>query len=137
MISLYIFLTVALLAVLTGQSLPDAARFALAAMFAFTGASHFTPMRHDFARMVPAIFPSPMAMVYLTGALEILGAAGLMLPATRRPAALCLALLLAALFPANIRASRHAIPLRGKPPTPLPIRAAIQILYIAAAIYSA
>jgi uncharacterized membrane protein len=54
----------------------DSARFALAVMFVFTGAAHFTRMKHDMARMVPSVFPQPMGMVYFTGICEWLGAIG-------------------------------------------------------------
>ncbi len=65
----------------------DSARFALAAMFVFTGAAHFTRMKHDMARMVPSVFPQPMGMVYFTGICEWLGAIGLLVanPKRRRP----------------------------------------------------
>jgi uncharacterized membrane protein len=113
-----------------------AARAALALMFVFTGVTHFTPMRHDFARMVPPAFAQRMAVVYFTGVCEILGALGLLIPGTRRAAGLCLALLLVAMFPANIRAARHGVRLGGRRPAPLPLRAAMQTLYIALAVWS-
>ena len=107
-----------------------AARGALAAMFLFTGGSHFTDMRHDFAAMIPAPLPRELWVVYATGALEIAGAIGLLIPRTRRAAGLGLALLLVALFPANVHAALNAIPLGGRPPTTLWLRAPMQLLYI-------
>ena len=62
----------------------------------------------DLVRMVPPRFPRPELLVTVTGVLEILGAIGLLIPATAKLAALCLALLLTALFPANIHAAAAA-----------------------------
>lgn len=68
-------------------SWPAAVRAGLAAMLLFTASAHFTPMRHDLARMMPPAVPSPMAMVYFTGLCEIAGAVGLLIRPTRRAAA--------------------------------------------------
>jgi hypothetical protein len=43
------------------------ARWALAAMFLFTGVAHFTKAKYSMARMVPRTFGNAMAMVYFTG----------------------------------------------------------------------
>jgi uncharacterized membrane protein len=108
----------------------DAARYALALMFVFTGTAHFNRMKHDLARMVPAIFPRPLALVYLTGICEFLGAAGLLLPRFRSFAGICLIALLIVLFPANVKAARDRLLLRGKAVTPLWQRAPMQIFFI-------
>jgi len=109
----------------------DCARYALAVMFVFTGISHFTRMKQDFVKMLPSFVPQPMAIIYLTGVLEFLGAIGLLLPRFERWAALGLIGLLIAMFPANVKAALQAIPLRGKSPTPLWLRAPMQVLFIA------
>lgn len=62
---------------------------------------------------------------------------GLLLPATRSTAGLCLALLLIAMFPANINAARKHIQLRGKRPTPLWLRLPMQLVYIGLAVIAA
>ncbi len=108
----------------------DSARSALACLFVFTGVAHFNRMRHDLVRMVPSFLPQPMAVIYLTGVLEFSGAAGLLIPAVQRWAALGLILLLIAMFPANVKAGLQAIPLRGKPATPLWLRTPMQLLFI-------
>jgi uncharacterized membrane protein YphA (DoxX/SURF4 family) len=51
------------------------------------------------------VFPRSDLIITATGILEILGAIGLMVPRTWRAAALCLVLLLVALFPANVYAA--------------------------------
>jgi uncharacterized membrane protein YphA (DoxX/SURF4 family) len=63
-------------------------------MFVFTATAHFNKMKHDPARMIPAYLPHPVLLVYVTGVLELLGAAGLVLPAFRRVAGICLIALL-------------------------------------------
>jgi uncharacterized membrane protein len=115
----------------------DSTRVGLAVMFLFTASAHFTRMKEDLVRMVPPSFPNPRALVFATGVLEILGAIGLLLPATRRLAAWGLALLLLALFPANVSAARRGLTLRGKPVTPLAIRLPIQLLFLAVTLWVA
>jgi len=108
----------------------DSARFALAVLFVFTGISHFTKLKREMARMVPGIFPNPMAWVYLTGVFELLGAAGLILARTRTAASLALAAMLVAMFPANIKAAREGLTVGGKPATALWLRAPMQVFFI-------
>ena len=108
----------------------DTARYALAVMFAFTGMAHFNRMRHDLVKMVPSFVPEPMAIIYFTGVLEWLGAVGLLLPGLQRWAGLGLIVMLVAMFPANVKAGLQAIPLRGKPATPLWLRTPMQLLFI-------
>jgi uncharacterized membrane protein len=107
------------------------ALYALAVMFVFTATAHFNKMKHDLARMIPSSFPRPMLIVYITGVLELLGAAGLLLPQFHRLAGICLIALLVGMFIANVNAAQRGVTLRGKPPTPLWSRAPMQILFIA------
>src|SRR5262249_21481193 len=111
-----------------------ALRIALTAMFLLTASAHWGKRRADLIRMVPAAFPRPDLLVTITGACEIAGAAGLIIPALATAAATSLALLLIAIFPANIRAAREGIAIAGRPPTPLPVRAAIQVIFLLALI---
>lgn len=107
-----------------------AGRGALVIMFLFTGTSHFTSMKYDFVAMIPPPLPNDLWVIYLSGVFEIAGAIGLLIPRTRRLAGICLVLLLAALFPANVYAALSEIPLRGEAATPLWIRTPMQLLYI-------
>jgi uncharacterized membrane protein len=109
-------------------------RAALAMMFLLTSSAHWGTRRPDLIRMVPAVFPRPDLMVTITGVLEILGAIGLLFPATASAAAVGLAVMLIALFPANARAARQHFTIGGKPATPLPLRTGLQIVFIAALI---
>ena len=110
---------------------------ALAVMFLVTATSHFAPMKEDLIKMVPRGLPYPRQIVFVTGVLEILGALGLLLPATRVAAAYCLIALLIALFPANVHAALKQIPLRGKRPTPLWMRLPMQLIWIALLLWIA
>ena len=81
------------------------ALYALAVMFVFTATSHFNKMKHDLAQMIPSSFPRPLLIVYITRILELLGAAGLVLPQFRRLAGVLLIALLVGMFIANVNAS--------------------------------
>jgi uncharacterized membrane protein len=107
-------------------------RWALAVMFLITATGHWGTRRPDLIAMVPPVFPQPGLLVTLTGILEILGAIGLMIPRTSRAAAACLALLLIAMFPANVYAAQQNLSIGGKPVTALPLRTTVQIGLIAA-----
>ena len=106
----------------------------LAAMFVLTGFSHFAlPLRRDLIAIVPPRLPAPGLLVTITGLLELLGAAGLLLPATRAAAAVCLLLLMLAMFPANVYAARMPHPPKSMT-TKLPLRTAIEVVFLAAAV---
>lgn len=107
------------------------ALYTLVVMFLFTATAHFNKMKHDLARMIPTYFPRPLLIVYVTGVLELLGATRLMLPQFRRLSGICLIALLVGMFIANANAAQRGVTLRGKPPTPLWLRAPMQILFIA------
>jgi uncharacterized membrane protein len=116
-----------------GGSWSGALRYALAAMFLFTAASHFAPKtRGDLVRMVPPAFPRPDLLVTITGIFELLGAIGLLLPPFMPLAALALSVLLIAMFPANIYAAQHELTIGGRPSTPLAIRFPLQLFWIGA-----
>jgi len=109
----------------------DSARWALAVMFVFTATAHFNKMKHDLAEMIPAFCPQRLALVYITGILELLGAAGLLIPRIQSLAGDCLIALLIGMFIANVNAAQKGVTLRGKPATPLWLRTPMQILFIA------
>src|SRR6516162_4068398 len=112
-------------------------RAALGFMFLFTASAHWGRRRPDLIRMVPPQLPHPHLLVTVTGILEILGAIGLFVPRTARAASICLALLLLALFPANIRAARQNLTIGGQHVLSWPIRGAIQLVFIATLIAAA
>lgn len=103
---------------------------AVAIMFLVTSAAHFSGMKYDLAAMMPEPLPDGLWIIHLTGVFEIAGAVGLPIPRTRRLAGICLALLLIAMFPANVYAALNEIPLGGQAATPLWLRTPMQILFI-------
>jgi uncharacterized membrane protein len=109
-----------------------ALRIALCLMFLVTASAHWGKGRPDMIRMVPPGFSRAALLVTVTGILEILGAIGLLVPVTARLAATCLAVLLLALFPANIRAARERLTILGRPAPRLAVRGAIQVVFVAA-----
>ncbi len=120
MAPLIVLVVVTLIARLAGQlgatPLRDwaaATRLGLAVMFCFTAAAHFNSMRSDMVRMVPPAVPNPELMVTLTGICEVLGAIGLLVPRTRRIAAVALIVFLIAVLPANIHAAQSGVTFRG------------------------
>ncbi len=84
----------------------DLARLTLAPLFAIAGIVHLA--RSDvFARVMPPAITHPHAVILLTGAAEIAGAAGLFVPATRMLAGVMLALYAVCVYPANILHAVH------------------------------
>jgi uncharacterized membrane protein len=91
-----------------------ALRALLALAFIGMGAAHFVPpVARGMAAMIPPAlrrrFPSPRALVAITGVCEIAGGLGLVAPwpEVRLAAGVCLAVFLVAVFPANAYAARH------------------------------
>ena len=80
--------------------------------------------------MVPRWIIDPDLVVLITGVLELAGAAGLLFRFTRPLAVTGLVVLLIAIFPANIKAARDRLTIRGLPATPLAVRALIQVVFI-------
>jgi uncharacterized membrane protein len=106
----------------------------LAVMFVITGIAHFVqPLRSGLIAIVPPQLPAPGLLVTITGVLELLGVVGLLIPQTRVAAAVCLVVLMVAMFPANIYAAR-AKRSEHAPNTPLTQRSLMQALFLAAAV---
>ncbi|MEU4573696.1 MULTISPECIES: hypothetical protein [Nonomuraea] len=112
----------------------------LAVMLVLTASAHFVPAGVTFmpnhasmVAMMPPFVPFPSFMVYATGVLELAGAAGLVLGATRRAAGLCLALFFLLVLPANVYAAVADVP----DASPLWLRVPEQVLYIAVALWAA
>ena len=136
-VSILIFWIAGRTGVTVFQDLRFVLRAALAVMFFLTASAHWGSRRPDLIRMVPPAFPRPDLLVTITGALEILGAIGLLLPSTARASSICLILLLVALFPANVRAARQHLTIAGKHVPSLPVRSIIQLVFIATLIAAA
>ena len=116
------------------DSWPAAIAVGLAAMFVLTGVAHFVnPLRRDMIAIVPPRLPSPGLLVTVTGVLELAGAAGLLYPPTRVAAAVCLFVLMLAMFPANVYATRMPNPPKSMT-TRLDLRTVEQIVFVGAAV---
>ncbi|MBC8083556.1 MAG: DoxX family membrane protein [Hymenobacter sp.] len=76
-------------------------RYLLATLFIGAGILHFV-VPQIYLRIMPPYLPAPLLLVYVSGAAEIAGGVGLLLPATRRLAGWGLIALLLAVLPANI-----------------------------------
>ena len=76
-------------------------RYGLALLFVAAGVLHFL-RPETYLRIMPPALPAPRLLVLLSGAAEVAGGLGLLLPATRRAAGWGLLALLAAVFPANV-----------------------------------
>jgi uncharacterized membrane protein len=76
-------------------------RSLIALLFCGMGVLHFvTP--GPFLRVMPAIFPSPYALVLISGGFEFAGGVGVLLPFARRLAGIGLIALLIVVYPVNI-----------------------------------
>lgn len=75
--------------------------YLLVVIFIGAGILHFVAPE-PYLRLMPPYLPAPLLLVYVSGAAEIVGGLGLLLPATRQAAGWGLILLLVAVFPANV-----------------------------------
>ena len=108
-------------------------RFVMALAMMGVGIDHFVNPE-PFVRIVPAVLPAPLALVYVSGFFEFLGGAGLLVPRVRRAAAWGLVALYVAVFPANVNMAIHHIPLEPGHPISTPLlwlRLPLQALLIA------
>lgn len=87
-------------------------RVLLGLLFVAAGVLHFvfTPA---YVRVMPSFLPYPRELVYLSGAAEIAGGLGVLLPGVRRAAGWGLILLLIAVFPANIQMAYASLQKHG------------------------
>ncbi|MFF5565757.1 DoxX family protein [Streptomyces sp. NPDC012623] len=98
----------------------------LAGLLAGAGVAHFAVPK-VFDATVPRVLPgSPRTWTYASGAVEFALAAGLLLPRTRRTAALATAAFFVGVFPANVQmavdARHRSAPLRAAAIGRLPLQ---------------
>lgn len=84
------------------------ARAGLVGLLGVAGVAHFTTPA-PFARIVPRVLGRPEPWVAASGVAELVCAAGLLVPRTRRAAALAAAGLFVAVYPANLVMAAQAL----------------------------
>jgi uncharacterized membrane protein len=106
------------------------------AVFIFSGISHFTKLRFEFEKMIPPIFPAKMALVYITGVMEIIGAILLMMQEHRKITSLAMVIFLIAIFPANYYAGKNKMTFRGAQHLSPLTRGLTQVVFIIALLFA-
>lgn len=92
-------------------------RVILAVCMVVAGILHFAkPI--PFVKIVPDLLPYPLALVWISGAIEILCGIGLLIPPIAQTTAWVLIALFIAVFPANINMAVNNISLEGIPNSP-------------------
>jgi len=81
-------------------------RVLMAGLYIAAGVGHFVVTR-AYVRIMPDYCPAHRELVLVSGAAEIAGGLGLLVPPTRRTAAWGIILLLIAVFPANLWMVQH------------------------------
>lgn len=110
-------------------------RYLLAIAFTFAGANHFrTP--DVYLAMMPPWLPAHEWLNWISGAAEIAGGLGLLIPRLRNAAGIGLILLLIAVFPANIQIALNGWPGMDIPQWVLIARLPFQLVFIAWVIFS-
>lgn len=90
------------------------ARLLLAGVYIGFGVFHLTaPDR--FLPIMPAWVPAPREVVLFTGACEVAGGAGLLVPSLRRLSGVMLAIYAVAVFPANLHHALDRVHVPGLP----------------------
>ncbi|MDX1496133.1 MAG: hypothetical protein R3352_01125 [Salinisphaeraceae bacterium] len=100
------------------------------AWFFFGGIGHFL-MTDFFVSIVPPYIPWPLAAVYVSGVFELLGAIGILIPATRRLAGLGLIALTLSVSLANIHMWLHPELFPQFPEWTLTARLVVQVFLLA------
>lgn len=109
----------------------SAFRVLLALAMVAAGVLHFARPAF-YVRIMPAWLPAQLALVYVSGAFEILGGAGILVPSVRRAAKWGLVALLIAVFPANVNMVLHPEETAGGTPVALLwLRLPLQAVFIA------
>ncbi len=75
-------------------------------LYLTAGACHFA-LTSAYIRIMPSYLPAHRELVLLSGAAEMAGGLGILIPQTRRAAAWGILLLLIAVFPANLWMAQH------------------------------
>jgi uncharacterized membrane protein len=101
-------------------------RYLMGAIYIAAGVGHFVATR-TYASAMPDYLPAHHELVLISGAAEIAGGLGVLLPPTRRAAAWGLVLLLIAVWPANLWMAQHPARFPGMPIWALWLRLPLQL----------
>jgi uncharacterized membrane protein len=101
-----------------------------------TGVNHFWH-EHLYLHIMPDHYTHPLMLIQLSGAAEILGGLGLLLPLTQRFSAVGIAIMLVIFFDVHIFMLRHPARFPEVPAWLLWARIPLQFLLIAWALYYA
>ena len=113
----------------------DISRVVLGIAFIFAGANHFRSP-DLYLSMMPPWLPAPAWLNWISGAAEIAGGVGVLIPHTRKAAGIGLILLLIAIFPANLHTALNGWPGMEIPQWALFARLPFQLLFIVWVVYS-
>ena len=102
------------------------ARLLMGTLYITAGALHFILTR-TYVNIMPDYLPAHRDLVLISGAAEIAGGLGVLIPQTKRPAAWGLILLLIAVMPANIWMAQHPERYPGIPLWVLWLRLPLQL----------
>jgi uncharacterized membrane protein len=107
------------------------ARVGLTLVFVFTAIGHFV-RTEEMSAMIPTFILYRTELVYITGALELLGAVGVWIPGLVRLTGICLILMLLCLLPANIYSAINRVDFggHGAGPIYLLVRVPFQLFVI-------
>lgn len=105
-------------------------KWLLGVLFVVAGVYHFVNPGF-YVRIMPAYLPWHYELVLISGAFEILGGVGLLIPAVSRVAAWGLIALLVAVFPANVHMALHPAQFPNLPPPLLWGRLPLQAVLVA------
>ena len=110
-------------------------RILLGIAFIIAGANHFRDPA-TYVAMIPPWLPSPEVLNLISGAAEIAGGMGILIPRTRNAAATGLVLLLIVVFPANLHIALNGWAGIDIPRWILVARLPFQLLFIAWVVFS-
>jgi uncharacterized membrane protein len=107
------------------------ARVGLTLFFLFTAIGHFI-RTEEMAEMLPPFVQYRVALIYITGILELMGAIGVWIPRLMKLTGVCLILMLIGILPANIYSALNRVDFggHGSGPVYLLLRVPFQLFVI-------
>ncbi|HEX2190158.1 MAG TPA: hypothetical protein VHG51_14720 [Longimicrobiaceae bacterium] len=108
------------------------AKVGVSALLLITASGHFL-QADAMKEMLPPFVPGRLAIIYVTGVFELLGAIGIWIPRVEKLAGACLVLMLIGVLPSNVYSAFNHVPFGGHEAGPayLLVRVPFQLLLIA------